>query len=258
MKDCLPSRLQFEDCFNLDALEKLTNANDSYIKADPYPHGYFDDVFSERLLDQVLVEFPEPDSCCWHVRRKDHSIKASMNDLEQMGPYTRQLIEYLNGPKFLMALESLSGITGLIPDPYLWGGGLHRIERNGFLNVHADFNIHHTLQLERRLNLLLYLNKDWSSSYGGDLELWNSDVSACRSSIAPVFNRCAVFSTSDISFHGHPAPLTCPEGEARKSIALYYYTTPNENTGSSHPTLWQSRSKPSLLSRFAQRFRKTR
>ena len=51
-------------------------------------------------------------------------------------------------------LETLTGIDGLVPDPYFAGGGLHQIVRGGFLKVHADFNWHPKLRLDRRLNML--------------------------------------------------------------------------------------------------------
>jgi Rps23 Pro-64 3,4-dihydroxylase Tpa1-like proline 4-hydroxylase len=90
--------------------------------------------------------------------------------------------------------------------------------------VHADFNRHEKLNLDRRLNLLLYLNRDWKEEYGGHLQLWTRDMGRCVVKVLPVFNRCVVFSTTDFSYHGHPDPLTCPPGRTRKSIAMYYYT----------------------------------
>jgi Rps23 Pro-64 3,4-dihydroxylase Tpa1-like proline 4-hydroxylase len=151
---------------------------------------------------------------------------------------------------FIDFLETLTGITGLLPDPHLWGGGLHQIQRGGFLKVHADFNRHERLDLDRRLNLLVYLNKDWKEEYGGQLELWSRDMKRCEERVLPVFNRCVVFSTTDTSYHGHPDELTCPEGWTRKSMALYYYTTGRsaEETSQSHSTLYQERPGESVFS----------
>ena len=112
----------------------------------------------------------------------------------------------------------------------------------GLLKVHADFNLHQRLGLERRLNALLYLNRDWSDTYGGHLELWNRTMSRCERRVAPVFNRCVVFATSDSSFHGHPEPLSCPPGRSRRSIALYYYTAPRQGRPpAAHSTLFRAR-----------------
>ncbi len=137
----------------------------------------------------------------------------------------------------------MTGIEGLIADPHFEGGGLHQIERGGHLKVHADFNRHPHTQLDRRLNVLVYLNRDWQPEYGGALELWNRDMSRSEAQILPYFNRCVVFSTTSTSFHGHPEPLNCPEGRTRKSLALYYYTKdrPASERRDEHNTLFQAR-----------------
>ena len=126
---------------------------------------------------------------------------------------------------FVDFLERLTGIDALIPDPHYFGGGLHQIRPGGFLKVHADFNRHSRLDLERRLNAILYLNKDWQEEYGGHLQIWDNDMTRCEKKVLPVFNRLLVFATLDTANHGHPDPLTCPPDRARRSMALYYYTS---------------------------------
>ena len=130
----------------------------------------------------------------------------------------------MNSHPVLQFLEKLTGIGGLIPDPSFAGGGCHQIEPGGKLQVHVDFNKLQPANLDRRINLLIYLNKDWKEEYGGHFELWDAEGKACVKRVLPLFNRCVVFSTTQTSYHGHPHPLTCPEGWTRKSIALYYYT----------------------------------
>jgi Rps23 Pro-64 3,4-dihydroxylase Tpa1-like proline 4-hydroxylase len=140
-------------------------------------------------------------------------------------------------------LEILTGIKGVIPDPYYVGGGLHQIKPGGNLEVHADFNLHTKLKLDRRINVLVYMNKDWHEEYGGHFELWNKDMTAAEQKILPLFNRCAIFSTTSTSYHGHPTPLSCPPDRTRKSIATYYYSNgrPEEEANESHSTLFMQR-----------------
>ena len=147
----------------------------------------------------------------------------------------------MNSAPVLRFLQELTGIVGLIPDPWYGGAGPHQIEPGGFLKVHVDFNLHPLLELDRRLNLLVYLNKDWREEYGGHLELWNRDVSRCEKKVLPVFNRTVVFSTTDFSFHGHPEPLACPEGRTRKSVSFYYYSNgrPEEERSAPHDTIFR-------------------
>ena len=111
------------------------------------------------------------------------------------------------------------------------------------MGVHVDFNKHGRYQLDRRLNLLLYLNKDWQEDYGGHFELWDRDMKNCVQKVLPVFNRVAIFSTTEHSWHGHPDPLNCPEDRSRKSLALYYYTNgrPSDEEAEQHSTVFKAR-----------------
>ncbi len=228
------------DRFN-DLAEKH---KDAYRKAPAFPHTYFDNFLSEDLARKILAEFPSETWPHWKKHYHSDSLKLASAEMSQMGETTRQLFYELNSAPFLKFLETLTGIEGLIPDPYYWGGGLHQISAGGFLGVHADFNWHEKLQLDRRINLLIYLNEDWREEYGGHLEFWNREMSQCITKILPQFNRCALFSTSDYSYHGHPDPLTCPPGRSRKSIALYYYSNgrPKEEVVlGPHTTIYKKR-----------------
>jgi hypothetical protein len=231
--------------FRFDREELLALAaerSEDYASARPFPHAVFDDFLPEQVLDDVLAEFPRPDED-WFAFESPLERKLASKDDSIMGPSTRGLLWALNSPAFVEFLERLTGIDALVPDPHFDGGGLHQIERGGHLKVHADFNRHPRTHLERRLNVLLYLNRGWKDEYGGALELWGRDMSRCEQRILPYFNRCVVFSTTSTSYHGHPDPLTCPEGETRKSIALYYYSKdrpPLEESGA-HNTLFRAR-----------------
>ena len=110
------------------------------------------------------------------------------------------------------------------------------------MDVHVDFNFIAARELHRRLNILIYFNKDWDPSWGGNIELWDRDVKTCVHSFSPIFNRCVVFETSDISYHGVSA-VKCPDGRSRKSFAAYYYTkeAPPHWTGEEHSTIFKAR-----------------
>jgi len=247
-------------CLDLDYLNDLAiKYREAYAQAKPFPHVIIDNFFPESLLDNILQEFPKPGSIDWQKFNNPAEKKLASSWELQMGETTRLLLYQLNSSTFINFLEKLTGIDGIIPDPHFVGGGLHQIERGGYLKLHADFNQHTKLRLDRRLNLLLYLNKDWQEDYGGYLELWDKDLTSCEKKILPIFNRFVLFNTTDFSYHGHPDPLTCPEGETRKSLALYYYTNgrPAEEVSNSHSTLFQPRpgdqdqlmkAKPSIMS----------
>ncbi|PSO52890.1 MAG: proline hydroxylase [Cyanobacteria bacterium QH_8_48_120] len=216
---------------------------EAYSKAQPFPHVVIDNFLPENLLDSILNEFPDPSSVDWQKFDNTSEKKLASTSELHMGEATRNLLYKLNSSTFISFLEMLTGIDGLVPDPHFVGGGLHQIESGGYLKMHVDFNKHQKLRLDRRLNLLLYLNKNWSEDYGGHLEFWDKDITRCEKKILPVFNRCVVFNTTDFSYHGHPEPLTCPEGQTRKSLALYYYSNgrPAEEVFNTHSTLFQGR-----------------
>lgn len=214
---------------------------DQYGAAEPFPHIVLDQLFDDRDLDAVLREFPSPQQMRW--TRFDNAQERKLgffHESSTISDTVRRFLDAMNGFEMLLFLERLTGIDGLIPDPYFGGGGLHQIEPGGFLKVHADFNVHPKLHLDRRLNMLIYLNKDWREEYGGHLELWDRQGRTCRKRILPTFNRTVVFSTTDTSYHGHPHPLSSPPGVTRKSVSLYYYTAgrPRDEASAPHDTMF--------------------
>lgn len=213
-----------------------------YASARPFPHIAIDGLFDDEQLDRIVAEFPKPEEMRW--MRFDSPTEKKLgfyHEHSTISPLIRAFLDAMNGFEMLLFLEALTGIGGLIPDPYFGGGGLHQIEPGGFLKIHADFNVHPKLKLDRRINLLIYLNRDWREEYGGHLELWNASMTACEQRILPLFNRTVVFSTSDTSFHGHPHPLASPPGVTRRSLSLYYYTAgrPEDERSAPHDTLFR-------------------
>ena len=212
-----------------------------YAEARPFPHIAIDGLFDPDWLERVLADFPQPGEDSWRRFDNPKEKKAGFDYRTRIGEDLRGFLYYLNSAPMLEFLESLTGIEGLIPDPYFGGAGPHQSLSGGFLKIHADFNWHPKLQLDRRVNMLIYLNQDWREEYGGHLELWNREVTRCEQKILPIFNRTAIFNTTDFSFHGHPTPLSCPETMSRKSVSMYYYTNgrPEEERSTPHDTVFK-------------------
>lgn len=214
-----------------------------YQNAQPFPHICLDNVFDTELLQHINNDFPDAaGQQDWDTYRKENEwMKNATGRDFQMSFLIRHFLYALNSRSFLIWLEKLTGIKSLIPDTEFIGGGLHATLTGGKLGVHADFNKHQRNGLDRRLNLLLYLNEQWDESWNGALELWDKELTGCKHKVFPVFNRMVIFSTTDFSFHGHPQPLKCPDNVVRKSIALYYYSNgrPQEEVSESHLTNYQ-------------------
>jgi Rps23 Pro-64 3,4-dihydroxylase Tpa1-like proline 4-hydroxylase len=224
----------------------------SFGHAQPFSHIVIDDFISPEFTERLNQEFPD-----LAAKRKAGSkhIPVYLDDgseaqqgkewlsRERLVPHVyRRLYWELNNNPFVGLLEKVTGISGLLADPHMAGGGVHNTSTGGYLKVHADFNKHPQYGLDRRLNLLIYLNENWPPEYGGDLELWTADMGNMAKKIAPVAGRCVIFQTTTTSFHGHPHPMTCPPDRGRRSIALYYYSNgrPQEEGDIEHGTLWQS------------------
>ena len=200
-------------------MKQAEQHREQYREADPFPHVVIDNFLDEDVVEGVRAEF----SCVeehWKDYRHYNEAKLAITDVADMPTNTSALIEELNSPRFIEFIETLASSKELIPDPALEGGGMHMIRRDGFVNVHADFQTHTKNRTwSRQINLLLYLNRDWEEDWMGQLEIWNPDMTVCKHRILPVFNRCLIFDTLETAFHGHPDPLMCPADETRKSIA---------------------------------------
>ncbi len=219
----------------------------SYQNGNPFPNIVFENFFHPDVLDAILEEFPNlegKDDINYHT---PNEIKLASKGERRFGPVAKAFVHFLNSEPFLLFLQELTGVEEkLMPDPYFEGGGFHQTKSGGFLKIHADFNKHRQTGLDRRLNVLVYLNKDWDESYGGHFELWDRNMTRCVKKILPSFNTMAMFTTSDFSYHGLPNPLTCPPDRSRKSLALYYYTNGRPvheiNSGlEDHTTLFKAR-----------------
>ena len=219
-------------------LETLAQAKAEEYKANqPYPHIYFDNFLPVDVAEAALRDFPEPKEVDWHSYKDvNQHKKLAFDAVEKLPQSIRDVLYFLNTRPMLKFLETLTGIQSVLPDPHYVGGGLHQIRPGGLLEVHADFSYHNGIRLDRRINVLIYLNKDWKEEYGGHFELWDREVKRAEKKILPIFNRCAIFSTTSVSFHGHPVPLACPPERNRKSIATYYYSNgrPEEDPELTH------------------------
>ena len=198
---------------------------EAYATADPFPSMSFQDFFNPAVLDAVLEEFTDLGSSGDLRYQTPNEVKLASRGEQRFGPVTKAFARFLNSEPFLQFLQELTGIEEpLLPDPYFEGAAFHQIKPGGFLKIHADFNKNRRTGLDRRLNVLVYLNKDWEESYGGHLELWNRDMTRCVKKMLPAYNTLGMFTTTSHSWHGLPNPLTCPPDRSRQSLALYYYT----------------------------------
>lgn len=192
------------------------------IDTHPFWHCVIDDFFEDPI--SLAREFPAKDDPCWFRYDNPLEVKQTCNDWHHFKPETYKAFSNLLSPGFNDMLQQLTGAE-IEPDLGLHGGGLHQHGRGGKLNVHLDYNIHPKLHLQRRLNLIVYLTPGWKPEWGGHLGLYK-DPDTLVKAVEPKFNRAIIFDTRG-SWHGLPAPLTCPQDVTRNSFAVYYLCEPS-------------------------------
>jgi Rps23 Pro-64 3,4-dihydroxylase Tpa1-like proline 4-hydroxylase len=239
---------------NKDILNSADNLKSSFRQAYPFPHIIIDNFFDPFILDQSLSEIQKYDD--WAFDPNNYAAGNQVNKfyapysgnddelarIQNVAPYTKSVLDYLQTNEFIHFLERLSGIKNLLGDEKLMACSVHKVTKGGKLLVHADHNTHYITGLHRRLNILLYLNKNWEDDWNGHLELWNKDLTTQTHKIAPIFNRVVIFEVTDDAFHGHPIPLETPDGVYRLSFAGYYCTTerPEYEITPRHDVLWKN------------------
>jgi Rps23 Pro-64 3,4-dihydroxylase Tpa1-like proline 4-hydroxylase len=213
--------------------------------APPFPHFCVDNFLNENFAEEVYRSFPsyaEAKAVGREFTGLNEKKKIQITDSTKFAPAIARLNSLLASREFVELMSDIFDIPNLIDDPALMGGGIHETDTGGRLDVHVDFNLVEAKNWHRRLNVLIYFNKDWREEYGGNFEIWDKEVKQCHGSFAPIFNRACAFATSEISFHG-VTPLSCPQGIVRRSFATYYYTTeaPPGWDGKVHSTIFKAR-----------------
>jgi hypothetical protein len=196
--------------------------------ASPFSFCIIEHFFEKDIALGLEKEFPEYDSDKFNgIYNNAIEIKKSCNIWDRFPSLTYNVFQYLNSVSFLKLISRLTESNELIADYGLHGGGWHIHPPKGKLNVHLDYNLHPKMKLQRKFNLLIYLNSNYKDTWGGNLGLWSHDESQNApkdliQSIEPKFNRAVLFDTTQDSWHGLEIPNSFPDGEYRKSLALYY------------------------------------
>ena len=213
---------------------------EQYQSGKPYHHICLDNFLPIEIIEKVRTELETMPEAERSFDAAQERYKSQYSP-DRLPDYTRRLFQAFNSRAFIFFLEEMTGIKGLIPDPYFIGAGIHKTLTGGHLDIHADFNLHPHMRVERRLNVLIYLNPEWKEEYGGSFEVWEKDMSKCVARFAPTENRMCCFSTGSDTFHGNPEPVNHPDGLPRQSIALYYYTATWDSSRKEHSTIFKPR-----------------
>jgi len=211
-------------------IELIVNKYDPKDYAVDYSHGspipwlYFDDFLPEDTLAAVQNDVKNMPSHMWSNFTRNDSMMKECNNLKY-AKVIRDLVLNLNSSEFIEWLEEMTNHKKLIPDPLLIGAGLMRCGTGNSLKLHTDFNWNEQLNLNRRLNAILYISEEWDESWGGGLEFWNFERTECLHTVAPKSNRLLLWDYDKRLVHGHPIPLTCPKDTYRDGLRLFYFNS---------------------------------
>ena len=195
-----------------------------YLAAEPYPHLVLDNFFDPVVLDRVAAEFPGRGGRDWLSYDTANEIKQTSRGALDLPAFSQAFLWQMCAPPMMQVLREITGHADLCVDPLFHGGGMHESFRGGWLNMHADWTQHPVLPLTRRLNLIVYLNRDWDPAWGGALELRNPGEEGPVAKVEPFFNRAVIFPTTSETLHGFPDPMTCPGDRSRKSVSWFYWS----------------------------------
>ncbi len=223
--------------------EGIKKLQSDFQTGHPYKHLVMDDFLVSGIAHELYDNFPAIEALNKHYKglNERKSEGSNFQDFHTSFATVRELIMSEEMAKWV---STVTGIEEVFVTDDKLGTGLHQGGNGSFLDIHIDFNIHAEKNVHRRLNMLIYMNKDWQGSYGGDLEMWNADMSQCEKKVAPHFNRCVIFETNEISYHGY-SKVSIPEDMTRKSIYTYFYTDLRDGAASYHDTVFRSKPEDS-------------
>jgi Rps23 Pro-64 3,4-dihydroxylase Tpa1-like proline 4-hydroxylase len=237
--------MKVSELVSQEVLASVPDLAVAYRTASPFRHLVIDNFLFKDVADFLAQQFPKMENMPT-VFKEPMSYKGQLSGVHQKWPQFSDIFNCMQSVEFRNLISQISGIQNLIEDPIMAGGGLHLSPRSGFLDIHVDANFHpKNKQLHRRINILIYVTKNWDRAWGGGLQLWSDKKESpdkLVELVEPKFNRAVIFSTTRTSWHG-VEPINCPDGVARQSLALYYYTNdrPEEEIYKDTSVIWMNR-----------------
>jgi hypothetical protein len=243
------------DRLSSPVIENADAYRQEFVRALPFRHTSIDNFLDHEFAERLLAEFPSFDQRLATNEGGTAGGKAVNTKIREISPAYKELYSFISSAAFLEFMSRLSGIPDLLLDPKMYGGGTHENRHGQELDPHIDFNYAEDNELHRRLNLIVYLNKDWKTEWGGAIEIHSNPRSPDENRIRafdPIFNRAVMFETNEVSWHGFPR-IQLPETErhrSRKSLSIYLYTKerPAGEIAPTHGTFYVQRPLPPNIS----------
>ncbi len=248
------------NCVNPAYLEpaKVQELTLQFQNGEPYKHIILDNFLQADVANALYDHFPSVEKLSKHYKGLNEN-KSEGSNFSDFHPAFTQVRNCLMSKEFSKWIEQVTGIKDVFITDDNLGTGLHQGGDGSFLDIHVDFNIHHVKNVHRRLNLLIYLNKNWKPEYGGAMEMWNADMTKLEKKVPCDFNRCLIFQTNEISYHGY-SKISLPPGQTRKSFFAYFYTQPTAETLKNlkyHDTVFKAKPDDSAMKKVGTNVKET-
>jgi len=195
-----------------------------FSSASPIPMTVIDDFLPVDVASNMFQELQSINESTWRTFTRNGSHMIELNKLNQT-PLAFEVTNYLHSASSLAGLEKMTGIKGLIPDPYLIGAGYSKSFAGDTLKIHTDFNWNDTLKLHRAASMIIYLTPDWDPSWNGGLDFYDKERENVVTHVDCLFNRCIIWQYDKLGWHGHTKPLMCPRDKPRTTFRLFFYTS---------------------------------
>lgn len=208
----------------------------SALKRSMPNHIVIDGLFNEAILDAVVEILHQ--SPHWQCQRHTYSTLYAENAEWQQasaeerfvqrdiwkapqssdGSIAREFITFLRSDEFMAVLLRIFSVrlTDInVADPSI-NTNYFRLSSTDFVEQHADDSP------GREVCMLLYLNKNWESSAGGELVFMGKNDRTI--SIAPLYNRCVLFDpTSEGAEHWVRRVKAGSAGLFRYNVTSWYW-----------------------------------
>jgi len=233
----------------------VTSYHTQFKQAKPWNYVVLKDFLTKEFADSLSNNFPPVDQ--FNVKRKSYNeAKAEEYHLERFHPDFTKLRDFLNSPAMSEWMGKVTGIKGMTSTYDALGTGLHQGVNGSFVDVHLDLNMNPGQNIQRHVNLLIYLNQNWKEEYGGALEVWDKDVKVCHDKVYPYHNTALIMITNDESYHGY-SKISIPEDERRKSVYCYYYTPIQSDNFTYRDSRFKARPEEGMLKKMVTDLKET-
>ena len=144
---------------NSKYIKSISKLSQDFRDQSPCKFVVLDDFLDKEIAGQLFSSFPALDSL--KVKRKSlNENKVEDYHFERWDPVFSEVRDLIQSNDFLNWMSELTGISGLVTPDNSLGSGIHQGGQGSFVDIHIDVNFDPKSEMWRRINLLIYLNKN--------------------------------------------------------------------------------------------------